>query len=543
MFNYSPTLTNYNQYLTSKNFTGIYSPQQLLKYDIYLSNYSTTNENTLAVELWDGATWHVLKTYTNMNGNISWTSETLDISAYNDITFKIRFHAAGVDSYDINNWNIDNIYVLAGDGSTGYNPCVLGYNFYLNGVQSAFTTDTTYNIPPNQVQYGQTYNACVNAVYGSGYSTQSCYTFTAHFLYPPNNLQVEGIECNAYLTWEQPAMLDAIRVPAFDGIVEHTTPDAGRAPIDLTQKTGFTNSSPLSGGVIAFGADGISDIIVDFDIANVSGMTTIATNSAPDFLNGFAMMPGVTDWAYAVNYGGGNLYQVDRATGALTTVGSLGSTGFNDITVDPTTSILYGTDGSSLYTIDPSVPSVSLVGSHGGAANLMIGITCDNNGQLWAYDIGNDLFFSLDKTTGVATTIGSLGFNANYAQSAFYDPIANTVLLAAYNLGNSQCEIRAVDVTTGASVILSNASNTELTASALPLLNGGGGLPPGLIGYNVYRDGAFIAYVSGPDTTWYYDLNLDPDTYEYAVTAVYDLTDYGFPGPVRRITHRRPAVS
>ena len=64
-FYWTPTVTNYDHYLTSKNFTGIYSPQQLLKYDIYLSNYSTANENTLAVELWDGATWHVLKTYTN----------------------------------------------------------------------------------------------------------------------------------------------------------------------------------------------------------------------------------------------------------------------------------------------------------------------------------------------------------------------------------------------------------------------------------------------------------------------------------------------
>jgi hypothetical protein len=51
-----------------------------------------------------------------------------------------------------------------------------------------------------------------------------------------------------------------------------------------------------------------------------------------------------------------------------------------------------------------------------------------------------------------------------------------------------------------------------------------------LIGYNVYRDEAFIAYVSGPDTTWYYDMNLDPNNYVYAVSAVYDLTDYGFPG-------------
>jgi hypothetical protein len=70
----------------------------------------------------------------------------------------------------------------------------------------------------------------------------------------------------------------------------------------------------------------------------------------------------------------------------------------------------------------------------------------------------------------------------------------------------------------------------EITGAAYPITSGGGQMPDGLIGYNVYRDGAFIAFVSGADTTWYYDLNLDPDNYEYAVTAKYDLTDYGFPG-------------
>ena len=34
------------------------------------------------------------------------------------------------------------------------------------------------------MHYGVTYQACVLAIYGSGYSTKSCYTFTAKFLYP-----------------------------------------------------------------------------------------------------------------------------------------------------------------------------------------------------------------------------------------------------------------------------------------------------------------------------------------------------------------------
>lgn len=60
----------------------------------------------------------------------------------------------------------------------------------------------------------------------------------------------------------------------------------------------------------------------------------------------------------------------------------------------------------------------------------------------------------------------------------------------------------------------------------------GGGTPPGLIGYNVYKNGIFYSYVSGQDTTWLYDLNaLCPTNINtYWVTAFYDLTPYGNPG-------------
>jgi hypothetical protein len=207
IFSWSPQVTAYNQYLTSKSLAGVHAPQMKLKYDIYLDNFGTTNINTMAVELWNGTAWTVLKSYTN-DASFPWTSENLDITSQtHNPAFKIRFHAAGADSYDINNWNIDNVKVVSSDGTSGPNPCVIGYNFYLNGVLSAFTPDTIYNIPPNQVVYGQTYNACVKAVYGSGYSPQICVSFMAKFLYPARTLAVEGVECNAYLTWQKPVTM------------------------------------------------------------------------------------------------------------------------------------------------------------------------------------------------------------------------------------------------------------------------------------------------------------------------------------------------
>ncbi|MDP1545838.1 MAG: hypothetical protein Q8L87_07435, partial [Anaerolineales bacterium] len=59
---------------------------------------------------------------------------------------------------------------------------------------------------------------------------------------------------------------------------------------------------------------------------------------------------------------------------------------------------------------------------------------------------------------------------------------------------------------------------------------GGGSTPAGLVGYNIYRDAAFIWYKPHPDSLTHYDYNLNPGTYKYDVKAKYDLTTYGFPG-------------
>ncbi|MBL7137232.1 MAG: T9SS type A sorting domain-containing protein [Bacteroidales bacterium] len=54
--------------------------------------------------------------------------------------------------------------------------------------------------------------------------------------------------------------------------------------------------------------------------------------------------------------------------------------------------------------------------------------------------------------------------------------------------------------------------------------------PPGLIGYRIYRDGAYLAYISGHDTTWAYDFTVIHGDHTYSVSAYYDLTMYGYPG-------------
>ncbi|MCF8227590.1 MAG: carboxypeptidase regulatory-like domain-containing protein, partial [Bacteroidales bacterium] len=276
---------------------------------------------------------------------------------------------------------------------------------------------------------------------------------------------------NAEIVYTSDNAGGGVSVPKFEGTIEHTPADPGMAPVD---PEGPQEPSPIRGSII-FGMEALANNFIDFDVDNVSGYTIVGPYTGSDFVSGMAFPMGDEDNAYATVYNSTTLYMVERATGTMTTVGNMsGAVSFNDITIDPTDGTLYATDGSTLYSIDPSGPSATNIGTH-GPTTLMIGLACDGDGNLWAYDISNDEFYAIDKATGAATTIGSIGFDANYAQSMFYDADADQITMAAYNLSNSSCEIRAVDVTTGNTTLLSSASGNEITGSAMPVSGGPSG--------------------------------------------------------------------
>lgn len=201
IFSSNPQVNFYHQFLTSKDIAGQHSPFLSLKYDMALSNNLTPNTNSLSVEIWNGSTWDILKTYTNA-ADIPLTSETLDITAYAHLTFKIRFHTYGFNSSDINWWLIDNISIM-GKGPDP-DPCLLGYNFYIQNNLTAFIPDTTYTIPAAMATYGQTLMCCVRAMYASGLSDLLCTIVTSHYLCPPANLMTTDMGSDAFLSWEKP---------------------------------------------------------------------------------------------------------------------------------------------------------------------------------------------------------------------------------------------------------------------------------------------------------------------------------------------------
>lgn len=118
-FGWSPQITNYAEYLTSYYFDGTGFTGLKLKFDLALNNFSTDAENLFTPEIWNSSTgvWTALDTFSSFeNSGDGWDFDTFvyDISTWAvGETFRIRFKAHGEDSYEINNWYLDNIVIEA----------------------------------------------------------------------------------------------------------------------------------------------------------------------------------------------------------------------------------------------------------------------------------------------------------------------------------------------------------------------------------------------------------------------------------------------
>jgi hypothetical protein len=207
-FYWSPSVTNYSNALVSKQLSGLGMPSVMLKYDIFLSNYSSATLEQMGVDVWNGSSWVNVANYTNAGGNIPWTTYTHNITAQaQGQQFKVRFRAYGANSFNINNWNLDNIMVY-GEVADGGSRSILGYYVYLDDVLAGFTEETFFQYQPEYINYGQTYTAGVRAVYESGFSPMATYVFTSLFLYPPCNLEGTDEGHAVELTWEAPGTCD-----------------------------------------------------------------------------------------------------------------------------------------------------------------------------------------------------------------------------------------------------------------------------------------------------------------------------------------------
>ena len=244
----------------------------------------------------------------------------------------------------------------------------------------------------------------------------------------------------------------------------------GPAPADIKIKPLYGYESvetPVLFGTDAFATETQTLNYVQFDLTTPAVLNTISSFTdyvwAGDF--GFDLT-----FAYAVNSVTNKFIKINKTTGAVTVIGPCVPTqdpineAFTGMAIDPTTGIIYlsssnYSSSSWLYMVNPSTGTPSLVGVITNSP-ITIAIAINNNGQMYGYDIVNDVMLSINKSTAAGTVLGSLGFDANFGQGMDFDPITGTLYLAAFNNSTFQAELRTANTTTGNTTFIGALGST-----------------------------------------------------------------------------------
>jgi PKD repeat protein len=201
-----------------------------------------------------------------------------------------------------------------------------------------------------------------------------------------------------------------------------------------------------------------------FNPNNINVLYLIQNQSSQDYLAGGTWALG--KW-YASNLLGQQIVTVDTATGFRQIVGSTGGVYVSSLAYDASAGILYATGDSNfnsannLYQVDACTGTATLIGTNTG--HVFATLACSPGGTLYTIDLISNEMFSFDKATGAATSIGSIGYNANYTQDMEFDPQTGTLYLTAYHEELppflQSGEWRTGDTLTGATVDLGDFQN------------------------------------------------------------------------------------
>ncbi len=249
-----------------------------------------------------------------------------------------------------------------------------------------------------------------------------------------------------------------ISIPASDGNFEH-----GTAPISIGRAPNTVDASPaviknLFRGANGYAFDINNNNFFSFNTDDPSNPTVISSTTIAPFGGTFDAMN--TDFMYIIDYNDSHLKKVNVTTGDVTNIGAAATTGgsqsFTGLTCDMNTGILYAVSSdineSYIYTINPATATTTVIGATGIPG--CIDITIDGTGQMYGYDIVGDNSYKIDKATGTSTLLGSIGYDANFAQGMGYDSKNDIIYLAAYNVAKSTGELRILDRVTGNTVLV-----------------------------------------------------------------------------------------
>jgi hypothetical protein len=321
------------------------------------------------------------------------------------------------------------------------------------------------------------------------------------------------------LTWNLGAFASNAHLPV---VSRYTLPmgnpaltNAGPAP-HRSVKPGGARQLPLAtpgNAIPAYAIDMDSSSLVSVDASNPTVVNPIA-GVGDLILTAGVFVDEDFSRLYAIDYYTYHLLAIDTRSGDMTLVGTAdlqsgAGINWNGMAWDASTGTLYGVAyspgrfgySSYLYKIDPVTAATTLVGPISGAGDpangtVVVDIAVDANGLMYGVDLVADDFIAIDKTSGAAAVISSLGFDANFAQGLDFDAYTGTLYYAAFNASVGEAEMYTIDPASGALTLVSpigaDPTNTQLAAFAIARLGGVCAYP---------NDVPWLAYSSGRGST------------------------------------------
>jgi hypothetical protein len=195
--------------------------------------------------------------------------------------------------------------------------------------------------------------------------------------------------------------------------------------------------------------------------------TTIGSWTAPNF--GSSMVKGGNGNYYLTDVTP-ILFQFNPVSGSVTQLGAItGTSGdqINGISFNPVDGNYYLVSFTNFYSLNISTYAATLIGSMSIAGSLFIDLAFDAAGICYTYDLVTDAAYTINPSTGVATLLGPLGYDANFGQGMSYDMETNTIYLSAFNNGTFTGQLRIMNPSTGSTTLVTDWGLNQLAPFAL----------------------------------------------------------------------------
>jgi|GEM_PF-1212357 len=127
----------------------------------------------------------------------------------------------------------------------------------------------------------------------------------------------------------------------------------------------------------------------------------------------------------------------------------------NGIAYNLVNNSFYIASSTNLYSFDLLNLTATLIGPFNTGGNI-IDLCFNSYGVCFAYDVVTDCAYTINISTGEASLLGPLGYDANFGQGMSYDYETQTIYLSAFNNSTFTGQLRTMNPQTGMTTLVTD---------------------------------------------------------------------------------------